>query len=380
MLKKIKVTSLTRVNTVSKLHLDRGYKGLLNEIKSKLKKAQLRAAISVNKELIQFYWEVGKLIIERQKYANWGGKLFDALSNDLSKSFPDTKGFSRTNLKSMRLFALHYPEGEFGQALPDQLTWTHHVILLQMINKKEFHIKQWYALQTVKNGWSYRELQEQVKADLYNRQANQKVKTTNFHSKLSSTKSELAQEMIKEPYKFHFLTIGKDVHEKEIQRGLVGHLKEFLMELGQGFALYGTHYPIHVSGKRFEIDLLFYNTKLHCYFIIELKKKDFQPEHTGQLNFYLSAIDDQLKMPEDGPTIGLILCERKDRLIAEYALRRVDSPMGIAEYQISKSLPSKLHNILPTTEEIEAELNEYAKELESKKIKKRKVKNSEKNK
>jgi predicted nuclease of restriction endonuclease-like (RecB) superfamily len=198
----------------------------------------------------------------------------------------------------------------------------------------------------------------------YARQTNKKAKTTNFHDKLPSPKSELAIEMIKEPYKFHFLTVGDDAHEKEVQSGLVAHVKQFLMELGQGFALYGTHYPIHISGKRFEADLLFYNTKLHCYFVIELKRGDFQPEHTGQLNFYLSAIDEQLKMPEDDPTIGLLLCEKKDRVIAEYALRRIESPMGIAEYELLKSLPPRLYPILPTTDEIEAELSEYAKETE----------------
>lgn len=168
--------------------------------------------------------------------------------------------------------------------------------------------------------------------------------------------------MIKDPYKFHFLTVGEDAYEKDIHNGLVSHVSQFLMELGQGFALYGTKYPIVVSGKRFEIDLLMYNTKLHSYVVCELKRGDFNPKDAGQLNFYLSAIDDQLKMAEDGPTIGLLLCEKKDRVIAEYALRRVDGPMGIAEYELSKSLPKRLESILPTTEEIEAELNEFAQE------------------
>lgn len=354
-----------QAGTADKLQLDKGYKDLLNEIKSRLQKAQLTAAIAVNRELIQFYWEVGKLIIGRQEKARWGDKLFDVLSNDLIRNFPSTKGFSKTNLKNMKIFASHYPNAEFGQALPDQLTWTHHVLLLQMFDAKDLHIKQWYASQTVENGWSYRQLRDQIKTNLYSRQANNSLKTTNFHDKLPSPKSDLAHEMIKEPYKFHFLTLGEDAHEKDIQNGLIKHVKQFLMELGQGFALCGSNYPIHVSGKRFEIDLLFYNTKLHSYFVIELKRGDFQPEHTGQLNFYLSAVDDYLKMPEDGSTIGLLLCEKKDRVIAEYALRRIDSPMGIAEYELSKSLPTKLHSVLPTTDEIEAELSEYAKENES---------------
>ncbi|HQS83399.1 MAG: hypothetical protein B7Y25_00055 [Alphaproteobacteria bacterium 16-39-46] len=340
-------------------YLDKSYALLLNEIKSRLKSAQLKAAITINHELLKFYWDVGILIIEQQEKAKWGDKLYDKLSRDLSLSFPSTKGFSKTNLKNMRNFASHYPQGEFSQSLPDQLSWTQHVILLQMVDVSDFHKKQWYALKTIEAGWGYRELRDQIKSDLYERQADKSIKTTNFHEKLPSPTSHLAQEMIKEPYKFHFLTVGEDAYEKEIHNGLVNHVKQFLMELGQGFALYGTKFPITVSSKRFEIDLLMYNTKLHCYVVIELKRGDFQPQHTGQLNFYLSAIDDQIKTPEDGPTIGLLLCEKKDKVIAEYALRRVESPMGISEYELSKSLPSRLHSILPTTDEIEAELNEF---------------------
>jgi predicted nuclease of restriction endonuclease-like (RecB) superfamily len=344
-------------------HLDKNYIVLLNEIKSRLKVSQLKATISVNKELLKFYWEVGTLIIEQQEKKKWGDKLFERLSRDLTAGFPGTKGFSITNLKSMRNFASHYPNGEFSQALPDQLSWTQHITLMQMIDSADLHKKQWYAGKVIEEGWGYRELRGQIKSGLYERQADKNIKTTNFYEKLPSPTSQLAQEMIKEPYKFHFLTVGEDAYEKEIHRGLVNHIKQFLMELGQGFALYGTNYPIHVSGKRFEIDLLMYNTKLHSYVVVELKRGDFQPQHAGQLNFYLSAVDAQIKMPEDGPTIGLILCEKKDKVIAEYALKRVGSPMGISEYELSKSLPSRLYNVLPTTEEIEAELNEFTEKM-----------------
>lgn len=349
----------------SKLQLDKQYKNLLAEIKTRLKKAQLRAAIAVNRELIQFYWEIGKLLIERQEQAKWGEKLFDILAEDLRHSFPHTEGFSKTNLKNMRLFAKHYPNGEFSQALPDQLTWTHHIVLAHMLKPEELPLKQWYANKTLENGWPYRELQSQIKENLYARQSNDLIKTTNFKDRLPTATSQLAQEMIKDPYKFHFLTVGKEAHEKDIHQGLMGHVKQFLMELGQGFALYGTQYPIQVSGKRFEIDLLMYNTKLHAYVVVELKRGDFHPKDAGQLNFYLSAVDEQLKMPEDSPTIGLLLCEKKDRVIAEYALRGVESPMGISEYELSKLLPSKLEAILPTTEEIEAELNEFTRNIDS---------------
>jgi|688.fasta_scaffold369534_1 predicted nuclease of restriction endonuclease-like (RecB) superfamily len=357
-----KISEMTKTDSSQHLHLDPQYQNLLNEIKARLKKSQLRAAIAVNHELIQFYWEVGNLIIERQEQSKWGDKLFDVLSDDLRRSFPNTEGFSKTNLKNMRLFAKNYPSKEFSQALPDQLTWTHHIVLIQTLRSEKDHIKQWYALKTLENGWSYRELQAQIKDDLYSRQSNHTIKTTNFNQKLPAPASELAQEMIKDPYKFHFLTVGKDAHEKDIHNGLVGHVKEFLMELGQGFALYGTKFPIHISGKRFEIDLLMYNTKLHAYMVVELKRGDFDPRDVGQLNFYLSAVDEQLKSPQDGQTIGLLLCEKKDRVIAEYALRRVDSPMGISEYELSKSLPQKFESILPTTEEIEAELSQFTSE------------------
>ncbi|WP_133139690.1 YhcG family protein [Legionella genomosp. 1] len=349
-----------KISNASSLQLNLSYQNLLTDIKERLKKAQIRAAITVNHELIKFYWEVGNLIIQEQKNAQWGDRLFDALSNDLRRAFPNTEGFSKTNLKYMRLFAHNYPNGEFGQALPDQLTWTHHIVLIQAFSLDQVNEKKWYAYKTIENEWSYRELQKQIKSDLFSRQSKIEHKTTNFIEKLPSPQSHLAQEMIKDPYKFHFLSVGDEAHEKDIHNGLLTHVKEFLMELGQGFALYGTRYPIVVSGKRFEIDLLMYNTKLHVYVVVELKRGELNPKDTGQLNFYLSAVDEQLKMPEDGPTIGLLLCEKKDKVIAEYSLRRVSSPMGIAEYELSQALTERLNHVLPTTEEIETELSSYA--------------------
>ncbi|STX39312.1 PDDEXK nuclease domain-containing protein [Legionella feeleii] len=345
----------------SQFHEDKCYQSLLAEIKERLKKAQIRAAIVVNLELIKFYWGIGKLIIESQEQTKWGNKIFEVLARDLRHSFPNTEGFSRSNLYNMRQFAVHYPSFEIVQALPGQLTWTHHVVLMQSFTPEELAVKHWYAEKTIENEWPYRELNTQIKSDLYSRQSKLKNKTTNFIDKLPAPQSQLAQEMIKDPYKFHFLSVGDEAHEKDIHDGLLTHVKEFLMELGQGFALYGTRHPIVVSGKRFEIDLLMYNTKLHLYVVVELKRGDFNPKDTGQLNFYLSAVDEQLKMPEDGPTIGLLLCEKKDKVIAEYSLRRVSSPMGIAEYELSKSLTEKLNNVLPTTEEIETELSAYTK-------------------
>jgi len=357
---------MTKIITTSdntKISFDKNYKTLLSQIKSRLQQSRFKAAIQINYELIKFYWEVGNLIIKQQEKSKWGDKLFDALASDLDKSFPNTSGFSKTNLKNMRMFALTYPDFEISQSLPDQLTWTHHVVLLQAIGKEDMTKKQWYGAKIVENSWSYRQLKENIQANLYERQADKAIKTTNFKEKLPITKYELAQEILKDPYQFSFLTIGEDAREKDIHLGLLTHVKQFLMELGQGFALYGTNYPIMVSNKRFEIDLLMYNTRLHSYVVVEIKRGDFKPEHTGQLNFYLSAVDAQLKMPEDAPTIGLLLCENKDRIIAEYALKRVDSPIGISEYHLTKSLPAKLHNVLPTIEEIESELSDLTKDI-----------------
>lgn len=340
------------------LSTNQDYKSLLGGIKAKFKTSQFRTAITVNTAMITFYWEVGYMIIDQQQKSSWGDKLYERLSKDLTQSFPDSKGFSKTNLKNMKMFAEYYSKDQIGQAMPDQLSWTHHVILLQSKNAKTFETKLWYGLQAVKNGWSYRQLKQHIDLDLYSRQNNTDSKITNFDIQLPDSNSLLAKELIKDPYKFHFLSLGEDAHEKDIHQGLLKHVQKFLMELGQGFALYGSHYPIKVSNKRYEIDLLMYNTKLHSYVVIELKRGEFKPEYTGQLNFYLTAIDQQLKLPKDNPSIGLLLCEQKDRIIAEYSLKGTNKPISISEYQISKSLPSRLHDVLPTIEEIEQELQQ----------------------
>lgn len=338
------------------LRLDPVYKTLLNDIKGRIKSARLKTAIAANQELIKFYWEVGHLIIDRQKNTSWGDKLMDALSIDLKASFPGTKGFSRTNLHNMRLFATTYSSIEFIQAPPGQLTWTHNIVLIT--GTKNLKEQEWYAEQALENGWGYKTLQKEIKNNLYHRQAKIDSKTTNFPARLKKTQSDLALQTLKDPYRFDFLSFEDEPHELEIQNGLVSHVRKFLMELGQGFAFYGSKYAIKVSRKHFEIDLLMYHTRLHCYVVIELKKGDFKPKDAGQLNFYLSAVDEQLKLPEDNPSIGLILCESKDRVIAEYALQDVNKPIGISEYTVSKILPKDFENNLPTIEEIESELND----------------------
>ncbi len=359
------------------LQVNQDYKNFLQEIKKRIKNARLRAALVVNLEVIKFYWEIGHLIIEKQKVSSWGDKLIEALANDLKKSFPNSQGFSRSNLNSMRKFAQAYPTFEIVQALPGQLPWTHNLVLLEQVKNTQQRL--WYAQQTLQHGWSYRTLLAQIREKLYETKGNNKIKTTNFHLKLPSPQSSLAEETVKDPYKFHFLTVGEDAHEKEIHQGLLNHVKQFLMTLGQGFALYGTHCPLQVSNKRYEIDLLMYHTRLHCYVVIEIKRGEFHPRDAGQLNFYLSAVDDFLKMPQDNPSIGLLLCEKKDRVIAEYALRDVNKPMGISEFELSKVLPKKLKTNLPTIAEIEAELNtEFVMQSNQMKPKKKKLKRLDK--
>lgn len=337
------------------LRIDPSYKDLLHEVKTKIHGAQLQATIAVNQVLLKFYWEIGSLIIKKQEEAKWGDKLLDTLAEDLKFSFPDTDGFSKANLKNMRLFAKNYPKFEIGQTVSSQLPWSHNIALLRATKTEQERV--WYAKETIENGWSYRQLLTNIREDLYKRQGSPKIKTSNFKELLPKPQSSLAEEMLKDPYKFHFLTVGKDAHEQEIERGLITHITQFMLELGQGFAFVGNQFPLVIEKREFRLDLLFYHLKLRSYFVIEIKRGEFKPEHAGKLNFYLSAVDDLLKSPQDNPTIGLLLCEKKNKVFAEYALRDINKPMGISEYQLSKALPKKLQTSLPTIEEIEAELN-----------------------
>jgi predicted nuclease of restriction endonuclease-like (RecB) superfamily len=355
MVKKISDKSNTSIKKSISFHVDPSYKNFLQEIKTKIRTSQLQAAVAVNQILLKFYWEIGTLIIKKQETAQWGDKLLDALAGDLKHSFPDTDGFSKPNLKNMRLFAENYPQFEIGQTVSSQLPWSHNVALLRAVKVQKQ--RDWYAKQAMENGWSYRQLISHIKEDLYKRQGSSRQKTTNFTQRLPAPQSLLAEETLKDPYKFHFLTLGKDAHEKEVERGLITHITQFMLELGQGFAFIGNQFPLVIDKREFRLDLLFYHVKLRSYFVIEIKRGEFKPEHAGKLNFYLSAVDDLLKLPQDNPTIGLLLCEKKNKVFAEYALRDINKPMGISEYQLAKSLPKKLQTDLPTTEEIEAELN-----------------------
>jgi len=331
--------------------LPEGYADWLKQLKSEIATAQQRAALAVNAELVQLYGRIGRDILQRQQVQGWGAKVIARLAQDLKDAFPDMRGFSSRNLKYMAFFAQHCPSGQFGQQPAAQLPWFHIVILLTKLDNAAD--REWYAVQTVQQGWSRMTLELNINNRLHSRLG---AAVTNFVARLPSPDSALAQDTLKDPYLFDFLGLGDDAHEREIEDGLIRHITRFLLELGAGFAFVGRQFRLEVAGDEFFIDLLFYHTRLKCYIVIELKATAFKPEHAGQLNFYLAAVDAQIKAPDDKPTIGLLLCKKQNRLVAEYALSGIDKPIGVAEYQLLRDLPEMLEQSLPSIEQIEAEL------------------------
>jgi predicted nuclease of restriction endonuclease-like (RecB) superfamily len=292
-------------------------------------------------------------IARRQQAQGWGTKVIDRLARDLRSAFPDMRGFSPRNLKYMRAFAQAWPDGEFVQQAAAQLPWFHLCTLLDKLTTREE--REWYAAKAVEHGWSRNVLVMQIETRLRERQGNA---VTNFPERLPSPQSDLARDSLKDPYIFDFLGLGEDAQERDLEHALTKHITKFLLELGAGFAFVGRQYRLEVGGDEFFVDLLFYHLKLRCYVVVELKATPFRPEYAGQLNFYLSAIDAQLKAASDQPTIGLLLCKEQNRLVAEYALRGIAKPMGVAEYQLLREIPQPLATELPSIEDIEAELRE----------------------
>ena len=331
--------------------LPEGYADWLSQLKVDITQARQRAALAVNAELVQLYHRIGAEIGQRQQAQGWGAKVIDRLARDLSEAFPDIRGFSGRNLKYMAFFAQHCPGGLFGQQPAAQLPWFHVVTLLTKLGSPAE--REWYAQQTVLHGWSRSTLEQNIKNRLQQRQGSA---VTNFVARLPGAESALAQETLKDPYLFDFLGLGDDAHERDIEDGLIRHITRFLLELGAGFAFVGRQFRLEVGGDEFFIDLLFYHTRLKCYVVVELKATAFKPEHAGQLNFYLAAVDAQIKADDDKPTIGLLLCKQQNRLVAEYALSGIDKPIGVAEYQLLRDLPENLGRNLPSIAEIEAEL------------------------
>ncbi len=336
---------------------------LLGEIKTRIRQSQTRALLAVNAELVRLYWDIGRLIDLRQQAEGWGAGVIPRLSRDLHNELPEQKGFSERNIKLMVQFFRTYPD-EFliGQTpsaqLPAtekapiaQIPWAHNILLIQRV--KDLPIRLWYMSQIIEQGWSYDTLAAMIKNEVHKRQGNL---VSNFSSRLPDPQSDLVQQTLKDPYIFDFLTLEESFHERELETGLVRHVEKFLLELGQGFAFVGRQYPLTVGEEDFYIDLLFYHLKLRCFMVIELKRGKFKPEYAGKMNFYCSVVDDYLKHATDQPTIGLILCQTKDRILAEYALRDIHKPIGVADYEFSRALPKELASSLPSIEEIESEL------------------------
>lgn len=342
---------MTKHNDGSLNNLPSGYEQWLSDLKKNIQTAQQRAVLSVNKELIALYWQIGQEILERQQQQGWGAKVIDLLSNDLKKAFPEIKGFSARNLKYMRQFAEVWSDPEFVQQPVAQIPWGHHLVLMAKLENSEIRLL--YAKKTIEHGWSRNMLVHQIESKLIEREGQA---TTNFEQSLPSTNSELAQQTLKDPYIFDFLSVGANAKERDIEQALTQHISQFLLELGAGFAFVGKQVHLEVGGDDFYLDLLFYHLKLRCYIVVELKAGDFKPEHTGQLNFYLSAVDSQIKTEQDLPTIGLLLCKSRNKIVAEYALRDNSKPIGIAEYQLAQALPADLEQQLPSIELIEKEL------------------------
>lgn len=329
-----------------------GYEDFLRELKGRIRAAQGKAVLAVNRELILLYWHIGRDILHRQDQAGWGAKVIERLAADLHSEFPEMQGFSHRNLKYMRAFAEAWPDQSIVQQLVAQIPWGHNVRILDHV--KDLQEREWYVRATLENGWSRNVLVLQIESGLYRRMGKAQ---TNFPQALPAPQSDLAQQLLKDPYNFDFLTLAKHAHERELEAGLLEHLRKFLLELGIGFALVGSQYPLEVGEEDFRIDLLFYHFKLRCFVVIDLKMGPFKPEYAGKMNFYLSAIDDLLRHPDDQPTIGLILCKTKNTIVAEYALRDTGKPIGISGFRVTESLPANLKGSLPAIEDLEAQLS-----------------------
>ena len=332
--------------------IPRDYADWLTSLKSRISGARQRATLAVNQELVRLYHDIGAEILDRQARQGWGAKVIDRLAADLRDAFPDMKGFSSSNLKYMRYFAEKCPARLIGQQPADQLPWFHVVTLLTKVAADTE--REWYAAQVIEHGWSRPTLDVHIKNQLHLRQG---VAITNFERHLPTPQAQLAIEALKDPYLFDFLGLGDEAIERDIENALMRHITRFLLELGAGFAFLGRQFRLEVGGDEFFIDLLFYHTRLKCHVVVELKGVAFKPEHAGRLNFYLAAVDAQMKAPDDKPTIGLLLCKTKNRLVAEYALSGISKPIGVAEYQLVRALPEPLDTHLPSIEEIEAELS-----------------------
>lgn len=325
----------------------------LADLKERVRSAQVQAATSLNREMLSLYWEIGRAIVERQEKAGWGDAVIERLARDLSREFPSLRGFSRRNLFLMRQCYLAYRNSPNCAAAAARIPWFHNILILNKLSDQTE--REWYLAQALRNHWSRAVLRHQIETGLYQRQA-LPGKTHDFDRTLPPPQSDLAQELLKDPYHFDFLGLGPRIRERDLERALTEHLREFLLELGVGFAFMGSQGRLAVGEREYFVDLLFYHLRLRCHVAIDLKMDDFSPEDAGKMNFYLSALDDRVRRPEDGPTIGIILCREKDRTTVEFALRDTAKPIGVSEYRLTTRLPRELRSCLPSAAQLRAEL------------------------
>lgn len=361
--------------------MDATYKIWIHELKQRIRSAQLKAAVAVNEQMIMLYWEIGMQIFEKQQEQVWGSKVVDQMAKDLKNELPDTQGFSRTNLFAMRKFYLFYKDTEIVQQpgglmqsndnqtdiivrqpgglitedhILCKIPWRHHVVILNQC--KEANKALFYIRQTIQHNWSRSVLEIQIESKLDERQGKA---LNNFELTLPKIQSDLAIETLKDPFKFDFLTLEADIQELQLEKMLTDNISRFLLELGKGFAFVGRQYPLQIGNKDRKLDLLFYHLKMHCYIVIDLKMGEFEPEFAGKMNYYLSAVDKQIKTEADNPSIGIILCKSKDKIEVEYALQDLNKPMGISEFTFNE-LPMHIQQNMPTVEELE---NEFINEM-----------------
>lgn len=345
------------------------YAGLLGEIKQRIRHAQARAWMAVNAEMIRMYWCIGQVIDGRQQQEGYGAAVIPRLARDLHNELPEEKGFSERNIKRMLAFYRLYPQAALdaelvpqpvAQVAPDvcipaavllAIPWGHHATLMEKV--KDTAARQWYMQAALDNGWSRYLLLEHIQSASHQRVGRA---ANNFALRLPAPDSALVQQTLKDPYLFDFLTLQTPFHERELETGLIAHLEKFLLELGQGFAFVGRQYHVDLGEQDFYIDLLFYHLRLRCYVVIDLKRGAFKPEYAGKMSFYCSVVNDRLRHGDDKPTIGLILCQQHNRVLAEYTLRGMDNPIGVSSYELTRALPTELKSSLPSIEDIEHEL------------------------
>jgi predicted nuclease of restriction endonuclease-like (RecB) superfamily len=380
------------------MKLTKSYKSWLTELKQNINQVRLQTSMQVNANMLLVYWYIGKQILEKQELHGWGAKVVEVLAQDLQKAFPDTKGFSVRNLKYMRRFVeLYSPtlevyslpknkktsivqtlsaqlensnanlivqtlSAQLGNSSLFNISWSHHVLLMDKAGDTEERL--WYIKQSIENGWSVRVLDYQISTSLYKRQ-HKKQKSTNFHLTLPKEQSDLANQILKDPYNFEFLQISKDTTERELEIHLTNHIQQFLLELGAGFAYVGRQFKLKLGRKEYFLDLLFYHLHLRCFIVIELKMGEFEPEFAGKMNAYLNALNKEYKKPHDNPSIGIILCNSKDEIEVEYALQGLQHPIGVSEYKTIHALPKNLRDKLPSVKQLKDAIKEFNRQQKS---------------